>query len=890
MRFLFPLNVLIWALIPALLWATPNSLNYQGRILKDDGTPLLYNNVSFSFEITNAAETCIMYREQVNGVNLSATKGVFDISIGSGTKIYPTTAFQLSEAFQSGVSINCDGTAPITPTAIETRKLRVQFFDGSTWKSITPALEIHSVPFAFSAAKLEGKSASDFVIKTGLPVCGAGTFLSWSGSALTCEGVTGSNGGTVTNVTSTNSYLSVTNGTSTPALTLNVGTTANTVAAGNDSRFTDSRNPTGTAGGDLGGTYPSPDVVKLRGVAVASTTPTATNNLLKFDGTGWAPGFVTISDVRSTAAGNTTFFPTTCTTAQTLNWESATDKYICADIAIPDSKITYASQTAKTFFAAPTAGGAPSFRAIASSDLPTTGADGVLINGGNTFSANSSIGLKDAFNLSLLTNNSPRLSILGSGQVGVQTSTPPAPFTVQNSLLATASSTAAALTPTQVLVNDAIDLPTGQQASLLVLSQPTQTANGTGQYNAAVFDINSNTGAFNLQGTRGLMVINTKNGSGTVSNQVGGIVGSLLKEGTATSQAGFQVTASASASTTLGNQYGTSSSVTNTSSGTVTVQTAYQGTAVNSSGSTVTNQHALFASSTNSGTAASQYGVLSKTTHDAGNTLPTQYGTYTVASNNGLGTITNAHGNFNQVFNAGAGTTTNAYGTFSQIWNDGTGTIDKAYGYYADVYNPNGGTVATGYGLYLGSVSATAKWSIWANDATAPSYFAGRIGIGTATPTHNLQVEGTAGLSTGTAWTNTSDIRLKDIQGDYEYGLNEILKLHTVRFTYKKDNPLKLSSKHKMTGFIAQEVQKVIPDAVKVRPDGYLELNVDPIHWATVNAVQELNGKCEMSQEQVSALKREVSSLKEENTLLKMRLEKQNQDLEMIKKKLGLAD
>lgn len=42
------------------------------------------------------------------------------------------------------------------------------------------------------------------------------------------------------------------------------GTGSNTVCQGNDSRLSDSRTPTGTASGQLGGTYPSPDVRGIR--------------------------------------------------------------------------------------------------------------------------------------------------------------------------------------------------------------------------------------------------------------------------------------------------------------------------------------------------------------------------------------------------------------------------------------------------------------------------------------------------------------------------------------------------------------------------------------------------------------------------------------------------
>jgi len=156
----------------------------------------------------------------------------------------------------------------------------------------------------------------------------------------------------------------------------------------------------------------------------------------------------------------------------------------------------------------------------------------------------------------------------------------------------------------------------------------------------------------------------------------------------------------------------------------------------------------------------------------------------------------------------------------------------------------------------------------------------GNVGIGTTAPSHKLHVIGTAGLSTGTAWTNTSDIRLKDIQGDYEYGLNEILKLHTVRFNYKKGNPLSLPSNKNIVGFIAQEVQEIIPEAVVEREDGYLELNVDPIHWASVNAIQELYGICKVTDSQVVEISRRVASLEAENVTLKI---KKNREIASLK-------
>ena len=86
--------------------------------------------------------------------------------------------------------------------------------------------------------------------------------------------------------------------------------------------------------------------------------------------------------------------------------------------------------------------------------------------------------------------------------------------------------------------------------------------------------------------------------------------------------------------------------------------------------------------------------------------------------------------------------------------------------------------------------------------------------------------------------TNPSDERLKDNITDISWGLSDILKLRPVSYNWKNDE----INQGVQFGFIAQEVQDVMPEAIKEFGDDvkYLGLEKDAIYATLVKAIQEL--------------------------------------------------
>jgi hypothetical protein len=122
-------------------------------------------------------------------------------------------------------------------------------------------------------------------------------------------------------------------------------------------------------------------------------------------------------------------------------------------------------------------------------------------------------------------------------------------------------------------------------------------------------------------------------------------------------------------------------------------------------------------------------------------------------------------------------------------------------------------------------------------------------------------VNGNAYRSDGNPhWTVPSDVRLKDIHGTFDKGLREVEALTPIVYSYKKDNEMDLPSDKTVMGFSAQEVQKVIPEAVTTNEKGYLMINQEPIILAMFNAIKELKAENDQLRRRVEALEKSGST------------------------------
>jgi hypothetical protein len=127
----------------------------------------------------------------------------------------------------------------------------------------------------------------------------------------------------------------------------------------------------------------------------------------------------------------------------------------------------------------------------------------------------------------------------------------------------------------------------------------------------------------------------------------------------------------------------------------------------------------------------------------------------------------------------------------------------------------------------------------------------GNVGIGTSAPTVRLQV---AGDIIANSIAGSSDARFKTNITPIENPLQKVLRLRGVKFDWnKKAFPDRSFSDSRAIGFIAQEVEKVLPEVVQTEKtaEGYMAVQYDKVVALLVEAIKE-------QQKQINSLKAEL--------------------------------
>ena len=75
-------------------------------------------------------------------------------------------------------------------------------------------------------------------------------------------------------------------------------------------------------------------------------------------------------------------------------------------------------------------------------------------------------------------------------------------------------------------------------------------------------------------------------------------------------------------------------------------------------------------------------------------------------------------------------------------------------------------------------------------------------------------------------------------------------------YTFKKD-----TKKEPHVGVIAQDLQKIFPNAVKKGADGFLTIRMEDMFYAVINAIKELDAKYQAQEKRINELEKRIEKL-----------------------------
>ena len=327
---------------------------------------------------------------------------------------------------------------------------------------------------------------------------------------------------------------------------------------------------------------------------------------------------------------------------------------------------------------------------------------------------------------------------------------------------------------------------------------------------------------------------------------------------------------------------------TTTSNGNFNTAVGNSALRTNTTGSrnTANGNKALFANTTGQYNTALGEGAMQNVTTGNYNTA-TGMGALQSALLNATGSENTASG-WNTLFVNSTGTGNTSTGSYAMASNttgnnntaNGRNALGKnttainntAIGSYAGYAFANGNNnTFIGYGADATVAALTNSTAIGYNAIFSASNVmvlgnGANVGIGYSAPAYKLAVNGTAGKTGSSTWTVISDARLKKNVSPFKDGLDILMQINPVWFSYngKAETP----ENNKYVGVIAQDMKKIAPYTVGtfnyIDKDGnktdYLDYDANAVTYILINSIKE-------QQKQIDELKKTVASLSGLNTI-----------------------